>query len=281
MAFSRWSIPHLGIGVGLRAPHFNHVLETWPKVDFFEIVPENFMENEGRARWVLAQVAERYPVVMHGVSMSIGSTDPLNMSYLTRLKQLADSIRAPMVSDHLCWTGVRGRNTHDLLPVPYTEEALTYLIERVQTVQDVLERPLVLENPSTYMEFAASSLTEWEFLTRLCEATDCGVLLDVNNVYVSSQNHRFDALAYIQGVPPEHVAYHHAAGHMKKDKYLLDTHNDHVLPQVWDLFRMCEERTGGRSLLLEWDEDIPDFEVVHQEALKAQAYAAPREAVTP
>ncbi|MHB2015786.1 MAG: MNIO family bufferin maturase [Candidatus Xenobia bacterium] len=281
MPFDRWNIPHLGIGVGLRSPHFNHVLQTWPKVDFFEIVPENFLETEGRPRWVLAQVAERYPVVMHGVSLSIGSTDPFNMTYLTRLKNLADSIRAPIVSDHLCWTGVRGRNTHDLLPVPYTEEALRHCIERVRFVQDFMQRPLILENPSTYMEFAASSMTEWEFLTRLCEATDCGVLLDINNIYVSSHNHGFDPLAYLNGVPPQYIAYHHVAGHMKKEKYLLDTHNDHVLPQVWEWFGMCEARTGGRSLLLEWDEDIPAFEVVHQEALKAQPYAAPREPVTP
>jgi uncharacterized protein len=266
---NRWGLPDLGIGVGLRTVHFGHVLSKNPPVDWFEVLSENFMDTEGRPLYVLDQVAERYPIVLHGVSMSIGSTDPLDLEYLRKLKALADRTRAHWVSDHLCWTGVMGRNTHDLLPMPYTEEALRHTIARVREVSERLERPLVLENPSSYVQFAASSLTEWEFLSRLAEAADCGLLLDVNNVYVSAFNHGFDPREYIAAIPADRVVQYHLAGHTNKGTHILDTHSDHALPEVWELYRQAWARTGPVASLYEWDENIPAFEVLHEEALRA------------
>ncbi len=269
---NRWDLPDLGIGVGLRTVHFGHILSQHPPVDWFEVLSENFLNTGGRPLHVLDQVVERYPVALHGVSLSIGSTDPLDLEYLKELKSLADRTRARWVSDHLCWTGVLGRNTHDLLPMPYTEEALRHTIARVREVSERLERPLVLENPSSYVEFAASTLTEWEFLSRLAQEADCGLLLDVNNVYVSAFNHGFDPREYIAGIPADRVVQYHVAGHTNKGTHILDTHSDHALPEVWDLYRMAWARTGPAATLYEWDEDIPEFEVVHAEARKALAH---------
>jgi uncharacterized protein (UPF0276 family) len=276
---SRWGFPDLGIGVGLRTVHYPHILEKKPEVDFFEVLSENYLDTAGRPLWVLEQVAERYPIVLHGVSLSIGSTDPLDRGYLAKLKSLAARTRALWVSDHLCWTGVAGRNTHDLLPLPYTEEALRHVAERVRTVSDILERPLILENASTYAEFASSRMTEWEFFGRLMEAADCGMLLDVNNVYVSSYNHGFDPEAYIDAIDPSRVVQYHLAGHTNKGTHIIDTHNDHVIDPVWALYRRSVARTGNVSTLLEWDADIPEFGVVHAEALKARAYRREENAV--
>ena len=273
-AHPRFDLPDLGIGVGLRTTHFAHILRRWPKVDWFEIVSENFMDTGGRPMWVLDQVAERYPIVMHGVSLSIGTVDPVDRDYLSKLKALARRVNARWVSDHLCWCGVAGRNMHDLLPLPYSEDCLAHCIERVKIVQEILERPLVLENPSSYVEFKSSSMSEWEFLARLAEEADCGLLLDVNNVYVSSFNHSFDPFEYIDGIPPERVAYYHLAGHTNKGTHIIDTHSDHVIDEVWELFRLSNTLSGGRSTLLEWDEKIPPFEVVHAEAEKARKYFA-------
>jgi uncharacterized protein (UPF0276 family) len=269
---NRFNLPDLGIGVGLRTVHFGHILSRRPAVDWFEVLSENFMDTRGRPLWVLDQVAERYPIALHGVSMSIGSTDPLDREYLRKLKALAARTRAHWVSDHLCWTGVAGRNVHDLLPMPYTEEALRHTAERVRQVSEILERPLVLENPSSYVEFAASSMPEWEFLTRLGEEADCGLLLDVNNVYVSSFNHGFDPRVYIDSIPAGRVVQYHVAGHTNKGTHILDSHSDHAVAEVWELFRRSCRRTGNVATLYEWDEDIPDFEVLHAEALKARAY---------
>jgi len=268
---NRFNLPELGVGVGLRTVHFQHVLDTWPKVDVFEIVSENFMDTGGRPMHVLEQVAERYPVIMHGVSLSIGSADPLDRAYLAKLKRLAERIRAPYVSDHLCWTGVAGRNVHDLLPMPLTEEALRHTAERVRAVQDFLGRPLLLENPSSYLDFTVSAMPEPEFLARLCELAGCGLLLDVNNVYVSAFNHHLDARAYIDAIPVDAIVYHHLAGHTNKGTHILDTHSDFVIDPVWDLYAYVHQRTGGRTTIVEWDEDIPAFDVVHGEALKAAA----------
>ncbi len=269
---NRWDLPDLGIGVGLRTVHFGHILSQHPAVDWFEVLSENFLNTGGRPLHVLDQVVERYPVALHGVSLSIGSTDSLDLEYLKELKSLADRTRARWVSDHLCWTGVLGRNTHDLLPMPYTEEALRHTIARVREVSERLERPLVLENPSSYVEFAASTLTEWEFLAHLAAEADCGLLLDVNNVYVSAFNHGFDPREYIAGIPADRVVQYHVAGHTNKGTHILDTHSDHALPEVWDLYRMAWARTGPAATLYEWDEDIPEFEVVHAEARKALAH---------
>ena len=268
----RFDFEDLGVGIGLRTVHFGHILKEWPQIDWFEALSENFMDTGGRPASVLDQVAERYPVVLHGVSLSIGSTDPLDRAYLAKLKALADRTKARWVSDHLCWTGVMGRNSHDLLPLPYTEEALRHTIARVKQVSEILERPLVLENPSSYVEFAASTLTEWEFLGRLAADADCGLLLDVNNVYVSSVNHSFDPRAYIDAIPAERVVQYHVAGHTNKGTHILDTHSDHALPEVWELYRRAWARTRPTATLYEWDEDIPEFDVVHAEAKKALAH---------
>ena len=269
---NRWGFPDLGVGVGLRTVHYPHILEKKPEVDFFEILSENYMDTGGRPLWVLDHVAERYPIVMHGVSMSIGSVDPLNFDHLAKLKKLAARTKALWVSDHLCWTGVAGRNTHDLLPMPLSEEALRHVVARVKTVSDFLERPLILENASTYAEFTSSSMTEWEFFARLMGEADCGMLLDVNNVYVSSYNHGFNPVAYLDAVPPERVVQYHLAGHTNKGTHIIDTHNDYVIDEVWKLYDHSVRRTGNVATLLEWDADIPAFEVVHAEALKARAY---------
>jgi uncharacterized protein len=270
--------PHLGYGIGLRSAHFECVLRDQPAVDFFEIISENFLDvpshGRSRARDVLDRVAERYPVVMHGVSMSIGSTDPLDLDYLRLLKQLADDIRAPWVSDHLCWTGVGGLTTHDLLPLPLNEETLQHVVARIRTVQDVLERPLVLENPSSYYRFPADTMTECGFIAAMAEEADCRLLLDVNNVYVSSVNHGFDPYAYIETIPGDRVVQFHLAGHTNKGSYIIDTHDDHVIDPVWDLYRFAVRHTGGASTLVEWDAKIPSFEILHAEALKARELAA-------
>ena len=267
---------NLGLGVGLRSVHFQHILKHQPAVDWFEVISENFIDSQGRPRYVLEQIAERYPVVMHGVSLSIGSTDPLNFDYLANLKRLARHVNARWISNHLCWTGVLGHNTHDLLPLPFNEESLEHVIGRVRAVQDFLERPLVLENPSSYVTFAASSMPEWEFLARLAKETDCGILLDVNNVYVSSVNHEFDPIEYIRAIPHERVVQCHLAGHADCGTHRIDTHDREVLDPVWDLYRLAHKLTGGVSTLLEWDANIPPFEVVHAEVLKAKQHMGER-----
>jgi uncharacterized protein (UPF0276 family) len=241
-------------------------------VDWFEIISENFMDSRGRPRYVLNQIAERYPVVMHGVSLSIGSTDPLNFEYLGKLKALAKEIQPEWISDHVCWTGVAGRNTHDLLPMPLTEASLKHVVERIGVLQDFLERPFVLENPSTYVGFTGSTLSEWEFIRRMAEEADCGLLLDVNNVYVSSVNHDFDPEEFIRSVPHERVVQFHLAGHSNHQTHLIDTHDNHVVDPVWKLYRLAHQLTGGVSTLLEWDAKIPPFPVLHAEVLKARQH---------
>src|SRR5215831_1651712 len=272
MVNQRLGYPNLGLGVGLRSAHFGHILEHWPAVDWFEVISENYIDSQGRPRYVLEQIAERYPVVMHGVSLSIGSTDPLDFEYLHKLKRLADAVRPRWVSDHLCWTGVAGLNAHDLLPIPLNEQTLRHVVARIRTVQDFLERPLVLENPSTYVTFADSTMSEWEFITRMAEETDCGLLLDVNNVYVSSVNHDFDPVEYIRSVPHQRVVQFHLAGHTNCRTHRIDTHDDHVIDPVWELYRLAHRLTGGAATLLEWDAKIPEFPVVHAEVLKAKQF---------
>ena len=270
MASPRLGHPHLGFGLGLRTVHYPYILKHRPPVDWFEIISENYMDSGGRPRYVLEQIAERYPIVMHGVSLSIGSSDPLNFEYLDKLQRLAKLVDASWVSDHLCWTGVAGRNSHDLLPIPLTEAVLRHVAERVRIVQDKLERPLVLENPSTYVTFACSSMPEWEFLSRLTDATDCGLLLDVNNVYVSSRNHDFDPEEYLRSIPHDRVVQFHLAGHTDLGTHCIDTHDGRVVDRVWELYRLAHELTGGVSTLLEWDAQIPSFPEVHGEVLKAR-----------
>jgi uncharacterized protein len=267
---NRWNLPDLGFGIGLRTVHFSRILAEHPPIDWFEVLSENYMDTGGRPMYVLDAVVERYPVAMHGVSLSIGSTDPLDRAYLAKLKRLADRARASWVSDHLCWTGVSGLNVHDLLPMPLTDEALRHIGRRVRAVSETLERPLVLENPSSYVEFSTSTWTEWEFLAQLAEESDCGILLDVNNVYVSSFNHGFDPNLYVDAMPADRIVQYHLAGHTHNGSHILDTHSDHVIDAVWDLYRRAYARTGGVATLVEWDEKIPELEVVHGEVLKAR-----------
>ncbi len=275
------ALPNPGLGLGLRSKHFDHILEHRPDVAWFEIISENFMDSGGRPRHVVRQIAEQYPVVMHGVSLSIGSTDPLDTGYLDRLRVLADELQPLWVSDHLCWTGVLGINTHDLLPIPLNEDTLAHLTRRVHEVQRILGQPLVLENPSTYLTFHASSIPEHEFLAALSEATGCGLLLDVNNVYVSAFNNDFDPYEYIDGLPPERIVQVHVAGHHHAGDHIVDTHDGPVAEEVWQLYRHAWRRTGGVATLLEWDGRIPEFDELHAHLLRAEAYmgdAAPEPA---
>lgn len=272
MLEKRLGIPNLGLGLGLRTTHFRHILENEPDVDWFEVISENFMDSFGRPRHVLEQIAERYPIVMHGVSMSIGSTDPMDMNYLKRLKKLAADMKPAWVSDHLCWTGVQTRNSHDLLPLPYNEKTLKHVVERIGIVQDYLERPLILENPSTYVTFADSTMTEWEFIERMAEESGCGLLLDVNNVYVSSFNHEFDPFEFVESMPHDRIVQCHLAGHSNCGTHIIDTHDDHVINPVWQLYKRMHQLTDGVSTMLEWDANIPPFEVLHNEVLKARGY---------
>lgn len=269
---NRFGIDDLGVGIGLRPVHFGQILSGEPQIDWFEVLSENYMDTGGRPLYLLDQVVERYPVALHGVSLSVGSTDPLDREYLAKLKALAERTKAGWVSDHLCWTGVLGRNTHDLLPLPYDEATLRHVVSRIREVQDVLERPLVLENPSTYLEFQSSTISEWDFLTRMAIEADCGLLLDVNNVYVSAFNHGFSAEEYIDSIPADRVVQYHLAGHTNKGTHIVDTHSGPALDEVWALYARATARTGLVSTLFEWDADIPPLEDVVVEARKAHEY---------
>jgi uncharacterized protein (UPF0276 family) len=266
-----------GVGIGLRVPHYRHILEKKPVVDWFEIISENYMIYGGRPLTVLDNILDQYRVVQHGVSMYFGSADPLSREHLRRLKALVRRTNTPWLSDHLCWGSVDGTYTHDLLPMPYTFEAARKTAEKIHQVQDFLEIPVAVENVSSYAEFHVSQMTEWEFLNEVVEQADCGILLDVNNIYVSSQNHNFDPRQYIEAVPAERVAQIHIAGHSKFEKYILDTHDHPVLDPVWSLYARAIERCGPTATLLEWDDSIPSFDEVHAEALKANRFLQPQQ----
>ena len=267
----RRGLPNLGLGVGLRNQHFSYLMNHDPDVEWFEIISENFIDNYGYVHRVLEHVTSIRPVVMHGVSLSIGSTDPLDWDNLKMLKTRAENVQPSWHSDHLCWTGVAGVNTHDLLPLPLNEESLRHVADRVRQVQDFLERPLVLENPSSYLEFKESTIAEWTFLSELANETGCGLLLDVNNVYVSGYNHGFDAEHYIRSMPHDAIVQIHLAGPTDCGRFLVDTHDQPVPARVWELYRLAQELTGGVSTLLEWDANIPDFPELVAELHKAEA----------
>lgn len=270
----RLDLPDLGIGVGLRLPHVDALLgspERHPRVDWLEIISENYMAHGGRQQVNLARALDRYPVVQHGVSMSIGGPAPLDRGYLRRLKELARRTGSPWVSDHLCWTGAHGVDLHDLFPLPYTAEAVRHVAARAREVQDFLETRLVIENVSSYLTYTRSEMTEWEFLSAVAEEADCGILLDVNNIYVSAYNHGFDAAAYVDGVPHRRVAQIHLAGHLNYGEYIIDTHSERVIDPVWDLYRRALQRIGPVSTLIEWDDDIPPFEALLAEVERARA----------
>jgi len=263
-----------GIGIGLRVPHYDHILSERPTVDWFEIISETFMVEGGRPLEVLDRILDQYRVVQHGVALYLGSADQPNRAHLRRLKNLVRRTRTPWLSDHLCWGSIDGRATHDLLPMPYTFAAAKHTAAKIRQVRDFLEIPIAVENVSSYTEYHVSEMTEWEFLTEVVERADCGILLDVNNIYVSSRNHGFNPYDYVDGIPHDRVAQMHIAGHTKFEKYLLDTHDHPVLDPVWKLYAHAIRRCGVTATLLEWDDKIPSFDEVHAEALKAKEYLA-------
>lgn len=264
----------LGFGLGLRPQHYPYIFEYQPSVDWFEIISENFMDTDGKPKRNLARIKEQYPVVMHGVSLSIGSVDPLNSDYLKKLKALMDWVNPAWVSDHLCWTGVAHKNTHDLLPLPYTEESLKHIVHRIQQVQDRLGRRIALENPSTYLEFNHSTMPEAEFIAAMANEADCHLLLDVNNVYVTCFNHRLDPQSYLDALPLDRVIQMHLSGHSHKGNHIVDTHDDHVIDEVWNLYKYVMHKAGRvPNTMIEWDDRIPEFPVLSAELDKAREAA--------
>lgn len=268
------AVTQLGFGLGLRPQHYPAILDGKPEVDWFEILSENYMVDGGRPLAKLMAIRERYPMVMHGVSLSIGSTDPLNMDYLARLKALAARVEPAIISDHLCWTGVAGINMHDLLPLPLTEEALAHVASRVDQVQSYLGRTIAIENASTYVTFAEDAIPEWEFLAEIARRTGCKLLLDVNNVHVSAFNHDFRATDYIDAIPREAVAYIHLAGHENNRTYIIDTHDHPVVEDVWRLYGYAISRLGPVATMIERDDKIPPLEELTAELAHARKVAA-------
>lgn len=265
--------PFEGFGLGLRIPHFQNYLNEAVPVDFVEIISENFMVEGGRPLAVLDQVRERWPVAMHGVSMSIGSADGVRSDYLARLKALADRVRPLWISDHLSWSRLAHVNSHDLLPLPFTQETLDLVCANIRQAQEVLERPLVLENPSTYLTFAGDELTEWAFLTEMTQRTGCYLLLDVNNIYVSGTNNGFDPHAYLAGIPVDRVRQIHLAGHSQGRDRLIDTHDQPVPDPVWDLFARIYPRLGPVAVMIERDDNIPPLDELLDELGTARRIA--------
>jgi uncharacterized protein (UPF0276 family) len=263
----------LGFGLGLRTDHFQYVVDEKPRVDWFEIISENFMVPGGKPKYFLHAIREYYPMVMHGVSLSIGSTDPLNKIYLENLKKLADEIMPEWVSDHLCWTSAHQINSHDLLPLPYNRESLDHVVERIRIVQDYLERTFLIENVSTYLTYGNSEMEEWEFLSEVVERADCGILLDINNIYVSSRNHGFRPENYIDAIDPERVWQFHLAGHSDYGDYVIDTHDHDVPDPVWELYRYALQCFGPVSTMIERDDNIPSFPELHAEMAFARKIA--------
>lgn len=266
--------PYLGFGLGLRPTHYHDILTGDPPVDWFEVISENYMVPGGRPVAMLEKIRARYPIVMHGVSMSIASTAPLDMDYFAGLKALADRVEPKWISDHLCWTGVHGVNLHDLLPIPYTRQALDHVVSRVHKVQEILGRALTIENVSSYVQFGNSEMTEWEFIAELTKRTGCWLLFDVNNVFVSSFNHGFDAQNFVDAIPADRVVQFHLAGHTDMGTYIVDTHDHPVRGEVWDLYRAALEHFGPVSTMIERDDNIPPLAEVVDELNHARAIAA-------
>jgi len=262
--------PDLGVGVGLRVPHYAAILRERPSVDFFEVISENFMVDGGKPLYHLDRVLEHYPVVQHGVSLGIAGPDEPDRAYLTRLKELTKRTKTPWVSDHFCWSGAGGAHLHDLLPIPYTPEAVRRTVERARMIQDFLELPFALENTSSYLTYRSSTLSEWEFISEIAERADIGLLFDVNNVYVSAYNHGFDAETFIRSVPHSRIWQIHLAGHTNLGKYIIDTHRGSVIDAVLELYRQTIVLTGGVSTLIEWDDEIPELSVLLAEAERAR-----------
>jgi uncharacterized protein (UPF0276 family) len=263
----------LGFGLGLRTDHYQDVVTQLPDVDWFEICSENFMVAGGKPRYYLDAIKERYPIVMHGVSLSIGSSDPLNKSYLQQLKTLINHVQPQWVSDHLCWTSYAQTNSHDLLPLPYTDEAIEHVVERVKQVQDYLGRQLLLENVSSYLSYKVSHYDEWTFLNTIAEQADCLILLDINNIYVSARNHGFEPVDYLHGINKKFVRQFHLAGHSDNGDYVIDTHDHDVCQAVWKLYAQALQRFGAISTMIERDANIPEFTELYAELQQAKQIA--------
>lgn len=251
------TFPYLGFGLGLRPAYYQDLLTDQFLVDWLEIMTEDFLVLGGNNLFYLDQVVEKYPVAMHGVSLSIGSSDPIDLSYLSQVKKLAKRIKPAWISDHLCWTGINKINSHDLLPLPYTQEALTHIVNRVKQVQDFLDQPIMLENVSSYVEFKNSELTEWDFLSEIAQQSGCFILLDINNIYVSGFNHGFDPHTYIDAIPKEKVKQFHLAGHSNYQTHIVDTHDNEIIPPVWELYRYALNKFGKVTTMIERDDNIP------------------------
>ncbi len=264
---------YLGFGLGLRTDHYIDIIEQRPAIDWFEILTENYLVPGGKPLYYLDKIREHYPIVMHGVSMSLGSTDPLDLHYLQQVKDLAHRVEAKWVSDHLCWTGVSQKNMHDLLPLPYTEEALKHVVGKIKQAQDFLNRQLLIENASSYVTYSSSVLTEWDFLREIAIQADCKILLDINNIYVSSFNHGFDPVEYLDGVPKDRVQQFHLAGHTNNGDHIIDTHDHPVINHVWDLYAKALERFGKVSTMIERDDHIPELPVLLAELEHAKTIA--------
>lgn len=264
---------YLGFGLGLRAQHYSAILENWPKVDWFEAMTEDYLVAGGRSLHYLRRIRERYPIVLHGVSLSVGSSDPINFDYLKKVKELATSIQPTWISDHLCWTGVHGLNVHDLLPLPYTEESMKHIVNRVQQIQDFLGRRILLENVSSYIEYRSSVMKEWEFLAAIAKQADCLILLDINNIYVNSINHQFNPLDYLDAMPVNRVQQFHLAGHADCEHYIIDTHDAPVVDSVWSLYDAAVRRFSKVSTMIERDDNIPELAELVEELQRAKQIA--------
>lgn len=249
--------PYLGYGLGLRKDHYETILAERPNVDWFEILSENYMVDGGKPLHYLTRIREHYPMVMHGVSLSIGSSEPLNLDYLKKLKTLYERIEPEWFSDHLCWTGVEGINLHDLMPMPYTEEAVAHVADRIQQVQDFMGQQMLLENVSSYLSYTSSEMTEWEFFREIAERADCRILLDINNIYVSAFNHNFDPYTYLHAMPAERVYQFHLAGHTRQDNIIIDTHDHPIVDPVFELYGAAVRHFGRVSTMIERDDNIP------------------------
>lgn len=263
---------NLGVGLGLRSKHIDHILGKKPTVDWFEIIAENYLVDGGKPRETLDKILEQYQVIIHGVSLYFGSPEKPSREHLKRLKNLVRLTKTPWLADHLCWGSVDGTYTHDLLPLPYTKATAKVAAEKIRYIRDFLEIPIAVENLSSYTEFKASTMTEWEFLNEVVDMADCGILLDVNNVYVSSQNHSFDPLTYLAAIPSERVAQIHIAGHSVYEDIIIDTHDKAPPPSVWNLYQSAIKKVGHTPTLLEWDSKIPSFDEVYNEASKAKKF---------
>ena len=268
------AFPYLGFGLGLRPEHYDVILEERPKLDWFEIITENYLVPGGKPLYYLDRIREHYPMVMHGVSLSVGSSDPIDLNYLKQVKELIHRVEPAWVSDHICWTGVDGMNMHDLLPLPYTEEVIKHVVNHIHQVQEYLGRRILIENVSSYLTYAQSEMPEWEFLAAILQQADCYLLLDVNNIYVSAYNHEFNPRDYLKGIPKDRVAQIHLAGHSNQGAYIIDTHDAPVIQPVWDLYADTLKHFGKVSTMIERDDNIPALAALIAEVDHARQIAA-------